>query len=507
METSVRQEKGLTHADRAGFLIAGRAAGRAIALAAPIVLTRLLTREDFGTYRQLVLLSGLLSRLVLLGFPQTVLYFYPRVDRSQRATVISQVSIILLALGLVAAGLLFALRSPIAILFNNPPLADFVPLFAVYAAITTASGHVVNLLIVQRAARRAAAFAAAVMSAPATGAVVGALVLGGVGGAVAGLVGAGCAVGIWGGVIVFRLLLRERPGRGTAFVQTHLLREQLSYGVPLGLAGAVGAVEHHLDHVLVSGMLSPESYAVYSIGAVASPFVVLLGSGVVASLVPVWAGMLKGAETTEAMSLFRGSTRKLALGVLPLTVYLLLVAPDLLPVLFSDKYAASAPVFRILVLMLAVHAFIPDGILRGAGRTRALLAGHFGTLVLGTGLVAFGIHVGGLPGAAAGMVVAEVLRKVYYGLVVRGVVGRGAGPLLPWGHLGRIGAIALAAAIPTAVALWALDAALARLVVGGLVYGATYVLLLTLTGTLTSGDRALIRRWLSPAFLVGRRSE
>ncbi|MBE9565180.1 MAG: hypothetical protein IMF16_00315, partial [Proteobacteria bacterium] len=101
------EPKRMSRADQAGFLIMGRAAGRAMAVIAPVILTRILTRDEFGTYRQLILLSSIISHFAFLGLPVSVLYFYPRLGRSLRVSLVVQLSVVLGLLGLAsAAGLI-----------------------------------------------------------------------------------------------------------------------------------------------------------------------------------------------------------------------------------------------------------------------------------------------------------------------------------------------------------------------------------------------------------------
>ena len=60
------------------ILIYGRAFSFLISLVIPIALTRLLLKEDYGTYQQLVMIYSVIQAILLLGIPQSLLYYYPR---------------------------------------------------------------------------------------------------------------------------------------------------------------------------------------------------------------------------------------------------------------------------------------------------------------------------------------------------------------------------------------------------------------------------------------------
>ncbi len=49
-----------------------------------IALARILSPADLGTYRQLFLIYGTLSGILLLGFPQSLLYYIPKSDDPEK---------------------------------------------------------------------------------------------------------------------------------------------------------------------------------------------------------------------------------------------------------------------------------------------------------------------------------------------------------------------------------------------------------------------------------------
>ena len=506
MSDELTQPKRMSRADQAGFLILGSAGGRAMAIIAPVVLTRILMPDEFGTYRQLMLLSSILAHFAFLGLPGSVLYFYPRLRRSSQAALVVQLSIVLGLLGLASAAALVLLRASVAEQFNNPRLAQLIPLFSIYAGITIAVGHVYNLLVAQGRVRRAALFSVVLLSVPTLGAVVGVLVHADLPHAVAGVALGGLLVAGWAAVIVVGFIASVRAGEeGFAWWDARLFREQLAYGVPLGLAGAIGTLERHVDHLVVSSLTSPAAYAAYSLGAFVLPFMVLLANSVSTALIPAWARAFQQDRKEEAIELFRRSVRRIALIALPGLGLLYLLAPDLIRFLFSDRYAASIPVFRVFLFMLAAHTFSPSGILKGMGHTRVIFVGQSVAFLAGAGLVVAGIHVAGLPGAALGKVAAECLRKGIYAWVIRRRLGAEGGSLFPWSSWLRIAVASAAAAAPTAAVALLLSPGLLRIVVCGAVFAPACLGALLLTRSLTLSDRELLLRWISLRALLGKK--
>ena len=72
------------------ILIYGRAFSFLISLVIPIALTRLLLKEDYGTYQQLIMLYSIIQSILLLGIPQSLLYYYPRRETDEYPLLVKQ---------------------------------------------------------------------------------------------------------------------------------------------------------------------------------------------------------------------------------------------------------------------------------------------------------------------------------------------------------------------------------------------------------------------------------
>src|ERR1044072_8903699 len=58
-------------------LMAGRTLGYAVLFLLPIILVRLFTQEQFGTYKQVFLLYGTILNLAQVGMSESLFYFLP----------------------------------------------------------------------------------------------------------------------------------------------------------------------------------------------------------------------------------------------------------------------------------------------------------------------------------------------------------------------------------------------------------------------------------------------
>ena len=96
------------------------------------VLSRLLTKDDYATYRQSMLVFTIALPLLLLGLPQSLLYFIPKAPGESR-TRVSEILLILIGVGagfsifLLAGGASF-----LATQFSNPALKETLIWLAAY---------------------------------------------------------------------------------------------------------------------------------------------------------------------------------------------------------------------------------------------------------------------------------------------------------------------------------------------------------------------------------------
>ncbi len=72
------------------ILIYGRAFSFLISLVIPIALTRLLLKDDYGSYQQLIMIYSIIQAILLLGIPQSLLYYYPRKEKKDHAILVKQ---------------------------------------------------------------------------------------------------------------------------------------------------------------------------------------------------------------------------------------------------------------------------------------------------------------------------------------------------------------------------------------------------------------------------------
>jgi O-antigen/teichoic acid export membrane protein len=450
------------------LLVAGRTMGFVVSFAIPVVLARLFSRADFGTYKQLFLIYATVYGLAQVGMAESLYYFIPR----QPGDAGRHLTNALVTLALVAAGcaaLLYAARTGIATWMTNPDLSRYLPLLAVFLACSLVS-VAFEIVMVSRKDHVAAATVYAGSDFVRTAClIVPALAIGSLRGVLAGAT-AYAALRLAAMLVYFWRVF----GSGLR-CDSRLWRGQFVYALPFGLAVAVEIVQANLHQYFVASRFNAETFAIYAVGCLQIPLVDLICTSTANVMMVRMAEENGGGQSRTALALWHDTTCRLATIVFPLAALLLLTARGIIVTLFTARYIASVPIFMIWCLTILPSALSVDSVLRVYARTRFLLGMNVLRLVLIAISIGWFLSTFGLAGAVLVTLLTTSLVKALGVLRIARLLNVGIGGVLPWGRLASVAIQATVAAIP---AFWVNRAVtwppLANVIVTGAVYAVTF---------------------------------
>jgi O-antigen/teichoic acid export membrane protein len=451
------------------MLVIGRTLGFAAAFAIPIALARVFAPADFGTYKQLFLIFGTLYIVAQLGMAESLYYFVP-----QRATGAAaragNALVILGGMGAATFALLTGLRFRIAEWLANPPLAEYLPLLGVALAlmITTAAFEIV---LVARRRYAAAAWTYALSDlGRALFIVLPVMAFGNVRWVLIGMIGfALCRF-----VALLVSLWREL---GPLTPNLALAREQLAYALPYAVAIFVEVAQANLHQFVVAARFDAVTFAIYAVGCLQIPLVDLIATSTANVMMVKMSA--EGAERTGAgaLAFWHHTVCRMALVIFPLAAFLVISAREVIVLLFTSTYAASAPIFMLWTLTFLPTVLCIDALLRVHAATRFLLYMNvirLGVLAL---LISPFLSTFGLAGAVLVTLASTCIAKAAGLVKIARLLDVPVRAVLPWRRLAIIGACAAAPALPVWwLAQHWLDQP-AAILLWGLVYASTYALL------------------------------
>jgi O-antigen/teichoic acid export membrane protein len=396
----------------------------------PIVNVRTLSQSDYGLYRQFWLLFDTVSIILVLGFPASLLYYFPRAeDRDEKSAYLSQTLLYLIVMG----GISWLAYGAMAVFLRGDlgdAVRDYTWAFCLFTLFMMVSKVMERLFVAEKRAEQQSLYLA-----------------------LSYFVQAATVVGvswytrrvdliIWG-LVVFtaaKALFTFAYGSvayGVSLRKCSLksFKEQVSYALPLGLATVVLLVFGQTDKYVITHFLGREVFAVYSVGVTQLPFVDIIRNSVMNVVFPLMAEHQKRLDYSEILSLWQRATLKMTVLFVPIFVFLELSARPFITVLFTEEYAAATPVFMIYLLV-----FLRSTV----DTTTVLMVFKRNTFMFKVNLLALAAHVTlsilmfkrfGWLGVPAATVTIVYIQNGIFLWKSASLLGRSLWNVLPWGAM------------------------------------------------------------------------
>ena len=120
----------------------------------------------------------------------------------------------------------------------------------------------------------------------------------------------------------------------------------------MGLGLFVGLLGKNADKLILVWLLTDRDFALYSIGNLSLPFIATVYVSIGNVIMPELAKYSKNNDLKKTISLWKSMIIKNSILTIPLILFFLIQAKEIFIILFTDNYAESANVFRIIILAL-----------------------------------------------------------------------------------------------------------------------------------------------------------
>ena len=490
MNGEVQQKRGGV-ASNALSLIVGQFIVYGGSIIVGIILVRILSKSEYGTFLQVNLLLGTIGSLVVFGLPASLFYFIPKLQSEQIKRFILQNLAVLLLLGLIAGGLVYVASDQMANLMNNQELADF-SLFIVVLLILGVMSEPIEPLMV---ALGKAAWVAALNVGFALGNLLllpAAVLLGyGLKGmfiAMAGLLGVKL-------IIAYGSIL-NRSGSVRSIINFSEIKEQLLYVAPIGMSRILSNLNVRLDQFIVSYLYAPMTYAIYARGAFKLPLVPIVANSVSNVLLPSLVRLRNDNELTKMLELWHESIKKSLLVLLPMGVFFFVFAKETMVVLFTEEYVESAAIFMVYLCTIPFEATLYGNVHQAFGQTRHILIANVINMAFTLVLNVVLYQPFGLLGPAIAIVSARLIGVGYHLAVIRRYFGISLYRVFPFSfQLKMLGVCSLLVSAVMPLKLLVTSNILV-LILAGIVYTVFYVAVLWFFNVLTVEEKSQIMQWI-----------
>jgi O-antigen/teichoic acid export membrane protein len=470
----------------------GKATAYVLGFALPLLLVRRLSTDEFGLYKQVFLIVSTALTILPLGFSLSAYYFLPRESGERRNAIVFNVLCFNVLVGGVIGLLLFVRPSLFASIVGSPELISYAPLVGLVILLWMTSLFLEIAAIAGQEARLATLFIIGAQLTK-TSLLVGAAAAFG---SIRALLYAALVQGFIQNVVLF-VYLRSRFPRFWRNASWGMMRAQLSYALPIGLAGLVFGLLIDMHNYIVSYRFGKTAFAIYAVGCFSLPLVNVVGESFGTLLIPHISRLQKDGATREILVVTAQTMRKLAFVYFPLYAFLIVVGREFLTVLFTAQYLASWPIFVVHLTTVPFFVLITDPIMRAHAEHRFfLLKVRSITVVLLFLALWFATHYVGLVGAISIMVVFSLADRFIETAKAWSIVGVKWSDAVLLKDLGKVAVASLMAGLLTAgVRILALNQRpILVLVACGVTFGSLYPALIWLVGVSTPEEREFMRR-------------
>lgn len=374
------------------------------------LLSQFLSVYDYGTYSQIMLMVSTVNTLTILGMIDGVNYFYCRErDEIQRERYISTIFALQCIVNVVVGSVLMILTEQICQYFDNPDVGKLL-IFAATLPLLINLLSMLQVLLVSVGKAKMLAIRNLIVSVLRL--VVVLLVV---------TVAQNVAIVLMTTLVLdllqlafFGVILRRnncpiRIGR----VDLRLLGTILRYCAPMGVFTAVSALNRDCDKYLIALMTDTETLAVYTNASKVLPFDIVMTSFCTV-LVPAITRSVSRGDQPKARSLYRAFLEIAYISTTILCCAALAASPQLMELLYSEKYTGGLVIFCIYILVDLLRFTNITMVLAAAGKTGTLMFISLGSLAANAVLNVLLYWLMGVPGPA----VATLLTTLGMGLLI-----------------------------------------------------------------------------------------
>lgn len=348
-----------------------------INLLCAMILSRMRTLQEYGTYSQLLMVNSLVSSFLVLGLPNSINYFLAKSDSAvTRHKFLNQYFTISTILAVLSGMLLLFLLPVTEMYFRNPDISSYAFFLLLYPFASITMSAIESILVIYERPLLLVTYR-----------FLNSLSL-------LGVLIVSDAYSLNFHQYLFLFLFTELTfavavlgitsylaGLLRFTFDLYAIREIFAFCAPIGLASAVGTISLELDKLLITHFFSTAEYAIYANAAKELPLTTLVSATTMVAM-PKIVQMLHKEKIAQAVNLWKN------VFVFNYTIMGLLVfgivcyAPEVITILYSDKYIPGVTVFRIYTCLLLLRCAYFGMFLSATGETKPIFKTSIIILVL-----------------------------------------------------------------------------------------------------------------------------
>lgn len=342
-----------------------------VALGSAMVLSRYLSKDEYGTYRQIIYIYTLLQGVFAAGLPSAYSYFLPKLDLSQGKRLSKLLLLFFVILGALLS-MVFYLGAPLlASALDNPALTDNLRLFSPIPFFLIPTLGIEGLFTAVRKTEQLLAynittkffmFFCLISPVLFWESSIDKIIYGWIVSAVFSF--------------VMALVFKNRPFKS---VKSSRLPFKVSaifkYTIPIMLTSYITVLQKSADQFFISRYYGESAFAEYSNGFFEIPFVGMIVGAVSAVMIPIFSGAGNDPiKLQNAVTSWRNALDKCIYLIYPLLCVCFVFAAEVIVLIYGEKYESSVPYFKLALFLNFFNIVLINPIIIALGKTKFYLS-------------------------------------------------------------------------------------------------------------------------------------
>ena len=358
----------MSNTKQAAWIAVGSLASFGFALISSMILSRFLSKTDYGTYKQVMYVYDTLLIVFTLGLPRAYSFFLPRVPVSQAKSLIIKVSLLFLFLGGLMSLLLYTQAEIIASLLNNDELVVAIRLFSVVPSILLPTMGLDGILASFKRARLIAFYHVSTKILMVLFVALPVMLFDrGYKSAIIGFIVASTISLIIAECLIFIPL--HHYGNDKCEIA---YKQILAFSIPLLFSSFWGIILNSVDQFFISHYFGTDVFAEFANGNMELPFVGMIIGASATVLSPLFSEKSNGIQNPKE-SIFptwKNAFNKSAMLIYPLALYAIFFSDVIMVFLYGQQYKVSGVYFGIKTIVSFFNVIAIGPLLINVGKVK-----------------------------------------------------------------------------------------------------------------------------------------
>lgn len=354
------------------WLVVGQLSAYVSVFLSAAILSRYLTKQDYGTYRQILFVYTTLMSVFAIGLPKVFSYYIPRLQEGQQKTLVNGMNRLFLLLGGGLSLALFFGSSVISNLLNNPELEEGIKIFSIFPLFTFPALGVEGIYTALRKTKEFALYhflsrmlmllftVLPVMLFEANYKIA--------------LIGWGVSSFL---IFIYAMYMKNKPYlKVKKEVFQDMYKHIFNYSLPLAGAFIAGFFIVSADQFYISHFFGTEAFAEYSNGNISIPVTIVIAMSIKQVLLPLFSKAQSEGRINEALKSYGNAVKGSVVVVFPILVFAIIFAEEIMIILYGHKYVNSQTYMRYYLIRDFFEIIPYFSVLLALGKTKLYMYMH-----------------------------------------------------------------------------------------------------------------------------------